>query len=326
MDIVGHSKYQTISDFIRNFSKLFILLLFVLYLYLFYRRENKKQYMRDLRQITQETLSIAEGNFEHQIQTRHKNNLDSLATNINNIVLKLKEAIEEERNIEHTKNELITNVSHDLRTPLTSIVGYLRVIEQDQYRDEVALRHYTGIAYEKALSLEHLINELFEYTRMQDNKFILNKIPINIAEILGQVITQNDLRFNESHMICREHIFIEQPFVLGDGERLARVFENLIINAIHYGKEGKYVDITAEEKNDNVVITITNYGSPISSIDLPYIFERFYRAEKSRSTNTGGSGLGLAIAKSIIVHHDGSIEAVSNNEKTSFIVKLQKTD
>src|SRR5699024_8102595 len=115
----------------------------------------------------------AEGNFEHQIQTRHKNNLDSLATNINNIVLKLKEAIEEERNIEHTKNELITNVSHDLRTPLTSIVGYLRVIEQDQYRDEVALRHYTGIAYEKALSLEHLINELFEYTRMQDNKFIL---------------------------------------------------------------------------------------------------------------------------------------------------------
>lgn len=326
VDIVGHSRYQIISDFIRNFSKLFILLLFIFYLYLFYRREKKKQYMNDLRQIMKETLSIAEGNFEHRIQTRHKNDLDVLATNVNNIVLKLKEAIEEERNIEHTKNELITNVSHDLRTPLTSIVGYLRLIEQDQYRDEVALRHYTGIAYEKVLSLEHLINELFEYTRMQDNKLILNKIPINIAEILGQIIIQNDLYFSENDMICREQIFVEQPFVLGDGERLARVFNNLIINAIYYGKEGKYVDITVEEKGDKIVVTITNYGSPISNFDLPYIFERFYRAEKSRSTNTGGSGLGLAIAKSIVIHHDGSIEAVSNIEKTSFIVKLQKID
>ena len=131
IDIVGHRKYQTISDFIRNFSKIFIFLIFVFYFYLFYRREKKKQYMRDLNQIMNETFYMAEGNFDHQIQTRHHNNLDLLATNINNIIIRLKEAIAEERHIEHTKNELITNVSHDLRTPLTSIVGYLRLIEQD---------------------------------------------------------------------------------------------------------------------------------------------------------------------------------------------------
>lgn len=324
VDIIGYVKYQSIAGFIQNFSKVFILLLFICYLYLFYRREKKKQYMNDLRHIMKETAFIAEGNFEHHIQTRHENDLDLLATNVNNIVLKLQEAIEEERNIEHTKNELITNVSHDLRTPLTSIVGYLRIIEQDKYRDEVALRHYTGIAYEKSLSLERLINELFEYTRMQDNKLVLQKAPINIAEIVGQIIIQNDLHFKENHMICREQIYVERPSVLGDGEKLARVFNNLMINAIHYGKEGKYVDVLIEEKENKIIVIITNYSNPISSIDLPHIFERFYRAEKSRSTNTGGSGLGLAIAKSIVTHHDGSIKAVSTIEKTSFIVELPK--
>ena len=134
------------------------------------------------------------------------------------------------------------------------------------------------------------------------------------------------MHFNENHIICRERIFEGQAIILGDGERLARVFDNLITNAISYGKEGKYMDITAEEKDDKIIVTITNYGNPISSIDLPYIFERFYRAEKSRSANTGGSGLGLAIAKSIVTYHDGTIEVMSDVEKTSFIVKLKKID
>src|SRR5690606_35842305 len=124
-------------------------------------------YLENIRNVIQETSYIAKGNFEHDMPT-YGNNLDQIGKNMNAIVLRLKAAMEEERHIEHTKNELITNVSHDLRTPLTSIVGYLRIIEQDQYKDEVALRHYTGIAFEKALRLELLINELFEYTRMQD--------------------------------------------------------------------------------------------------------------------------------------------------------------
>lgn len=325
-NFIGVKKLQKTLIFIKGFSKVFILLAFVFYLYLLYRREMKKQYARGLEKIIQETSHIAEGNFDHQIQLSNHTPLESLAVNVNNIVLQLKKAIEEERHVEHTKNELITNVAHDLRTPLTSIVGYLRIIEQDQYRDEVSLRHYTGIAYEKALSLERLINELFEYTRMQDNKLMINKAPINIAEILGQIIIQNDLRLKENHMIYREHIFVQQPIVFGDGERLARVFDNLITNAIYYGKDSKYLDIIAEEQDDQIVVTVTNYGSPIPSVDLPHIFDRFYRSEKSRSTHTGGSGLGLAIAKSIVTYHNGTIEVTSDTEKTSFIVKLKKVD
>lgn len=325
-NFIGYKKFQKTLIVIKQFSKVFILLVFVFYLYILYRREMKKQYVKGLEKIIQETSYVAEGNFDHQIQVPNHNDLDSLAVNVNNIVLRLKKAIEEERHVEHTKNELITNVAHDLRTPLTSIVGYLRIIEQDQYRDEVSLRHYTGIAYEKALSLEHLINELFEYTRMQDNKLMINKAPINIAEILGQIVVQNDFRLKENQMIYREHIVVQHPIVFGDGERLARVFDNLITNAIHYGKDSKYLDITAEEQDDQIIVTVTNYGSPIPSVDLPHIFDRFYRSEKSRSTHTGGSGLGLAIAKSIVTYHNGTIEVTSDTEKTSFIVKLKKVD
>jgi len=326
IDIIGHGRYQNISDSILNFSKIFTILIFILYFYLFYRHAKKKLYMNHLSEIMEEIHHIAQGNFHHQIEVKYDNDLNHLVTDVNNIILQIQQVIADERHIEHTKNELITNVSHDLRTPLTSIIGYLDLIEQDRYRDEIELRHYTAIAHEKAQSLEHLIDELFEYTRMQDNRLILNKTPINIAEILGQLITQNHIFFKEAHVICREKIATNGMYVLGDGEKLARVFDNLITNAIHYGKDGKYIDISASEINGMIIITITNYGTPIPSIDLPHIFDRFYRAEKSRSKHTGGSGLGLAIAKSIVTHHDGTIEAQSNLESTSFIVKLEKID
>src|SRR5699024_9412289 len=198
--IIGYRKYLSISNFVLNFSTIFTFLIFILYLYLFYRREKKRLYLSNLSQIMREIHYIAEGNFNDQIDTKYHNNLDHLAEDVNNITHHIQKAIAEERHIEHTKNELITNVSHDLRTPLTSIIGYLSHIEQERHQDEVEFRHYTEIAYEKAQSLEHLINELFEYTRMQDNQLTLNKTPINIAEILGQLVIQNHLFFKEANV------------------------------------------------------------------------------------------------------------------------------
>lgn len=324
-NIIGYGKYNLISNYYRVFINLFIFLLFLFYMHLFYRREKNRQYLNSLKNIIKESSYIATGDFNYK-WTTYGNDLDQLVENISKIVLRLKAVMEEERHLEHTKTELITNVSHDLRTPLTSIVGYLRIIEEDKYKDEVELRHYTGIAFEKALNLEQLINELFEYTRMQDRQFVLNKTSINIAEVLGQIIIQNELSFAEHDMICRENISEVKSAILGDGERLARVFENLINNAIHYGKAGKYVDVTAKETDKHIIVTVTNYGNPIPQVDLAHVFERFYRAEKSRATHTGGTGLGLAIAKSIVIHHDGTIEVESNFEKTSFIVKLNKIE
>lgn len=325
LKILGHNKYELMMNSLHIFIRFFFILVFLAYCYLFYRHERNRQHLKSLENMIQEAAYIAEGDFDYELVTNDQH-LKELAENINKIVARLKEAIKEERHTEQTKNELITNVSHDLRTPLTSIVGYLRLIEQDKYKDEVALRHYTGTAFEKSLKLEKLINELFEYTRMQDHHLKLNMRPLNIAEILGQIIIQNEIYFKEYNMICREKFSEVRSLVLGDGERLARVFENLILNAIRYGKEGEYVDVAAEELNNQVVVTVTNYGHPIPTIDLPHIFERFYRVEKSRSDHTGGAGLGLAIAKSIITHHEGTIDVESNIEKTSFIIKLNITN
>lgn len=323
LEILGYNKYGMLMNFFNIIHQLMFIFFFLLFSYFFYRHEQNRQRIKSLENIIKETVRIAEGDFDYELTTTDQY-MEELVKNINNIVSRLKVAIEEERHIEHTKNELITNVSHDLRTPLTSIVGYLRLIEQDQYQDEVALRYYTGIVFEKALNLEKLINELFEYTRMQDHQLKLKMYPINVAEMLGQIIIQSDIHFKENNVICRENISEGKLLINGDGDRLARVFENLILNAIHYGKEGKYVDIFVKEMNDQVVVTVTNYGNTISSIDLPHIFERFYRVEKSRASHTGGAGLGLAIAKSIIIHHGGTIDVESNIEKTSFIVKLTK--
>lgn len=324
MEIIGFNKYQGISDFIQTFSKFLIFFIFLFYGYLFYRREIKKRYIENTLQIMEEINLIAKGNFDHQINPIYGNNLDMLAEDINTIVIKLKDSIDEERHITNTKNELITNVSHDLRTPLTSTIGYLGLVEQDQYHDEVELRHYTGIAYQKALNLECLINELFEYTRMQDKQYILKQEQIDINEILAQLITENYWELNQHNLSCRDHISVNPMYVTGDGEKLARVFTNLIINAIYYGRDGKYIDIEATADLNWVIISISNYGEQIPHMDIPHIFERFYRAEKSRAKHTGGSGLGLAIAKGIINHHEGTIEVKSDIEKTSFIVKLKK--
>lgn len=326
IDIMGHRKYQLLSNFQSLLSNVFIFLTFIFYLILLFHQQKKRQYLIHLSQLMKEIHYIANGNLDHQIKALHYNELGQLATDVNKIVHQMKEALAEERRTEHTKNELITNVSHDIRTPLTSIIGYLGLIEQDRYRDEVELRHYTNIAYGKAQNLEQLTNELFEYTRMQDQKFILNKSCINMSEILGQIINENHLRFIEADMICREDIALEKMYVLGDGEKLARVFDNLITNAIHYGQQGKYIDISAEEGEQSIIVTVTNYGDPISSIDIPHLFDRFYRVEKSRSKDTGGSGLGLAIAKSIMTHHHGSIEVESSIEQTIFIVKMEKLE
>lgn len=325
IDIIGYGKYQSFSIAISNFSTLFTFLIFILYVYLFYRREKRKLYMNNLTQVIQNIHYIAQGHFNEPIYKKYHNDLDDLVTGVNKIIQQIQEAVAEERHIEQTKTELITNVSHDLRTPLTSMIGYLGLVEQDQYRDEIELRHYTGIAYDKALSLEHLINELFEYTRLQDGRLTLHKTPLNITEMLGELVIQNQLHFDKNNVICREDIPPKQMYVLGEGEKLVRVFDNLMMNAINYGKDGKFIDITAYEENDYIKISVTNYGSPIHKIDIPHLFERFYRTEKSRATHTGGSGLGLAIAKSIITHHDGTIDVQSTFNQTSFIVQLPKT-
>ncbi|REK77814.1 GHKL domain-containing protein [Paenibacillus paeoniae] len=267
---------------------------------------------------------IADGQLQinHQIVVRQSNVFSILARNVNRLSERLQYALEEERRAEQAKNELITNVSHDLRTPLTSVVGYLGLIEQDRYRDEVELRHYIAIAYEKSQHLHELIDDLFEYTRMRHDTIALKLEPINLVEMLGQLLVQYHMPLEEVGIVSQLHSDEKQITVRADAGKLARVFENLIANAMSYGREGKRIDVWVTLMEGKVSVAIVNYGEPISAIDLPHIFDRFYRADKSRTRWSGGSGLGLAICKSIIEKHGGTIDADSNSERTVFRVIL----
>lgn len=293
------------------------IIIFIIYFHLSIYKEIKY-----FVEIDEHMKAIVKGGIEKQIPEKRKSELGKMAKNMNEIIEKLNKSIEEERRAEQTKYDLITNVSHDLRTPLTSILGYLELIDNDKYKDEVELRYYVNVAYEKSKRLNTLINDLFQYTIMRNSTLKLNKELINVIELLNQLVLEFRLQFRKADIECRTYFSEDKLLIAADATKMARAFENLIFNALNYGSGTEYIDICTRKENNNAVIEIINYGEPIPGIDIPFIFERFYRVEKSRSGFTGGSGLGLAITKSIIQIHEGEISVESNYERTAFIIEL----
>ncbi|MBP1904055.1 signal transduction histidine kinase [Paenibacillus turicensis] len=299
-----------------------ILVLFSLY---FYRRSVRRHEKKYLKEIIEQVHKIEEGVVQ-KITVEHVGELGQLASDINRMLERLRTSMEEERRAEQTKSELITNVSHDLRTPLTSITGYLGLIEQDHYRDEVELRYYVTMAYEESIRLQQLLQDLFEYTRLQNKEMKLNRTTLNIVEMLYQIRANFSIQLQEADMECDLRLTTQPIIIFADGNKLRRVYENLLNNAIRYGNDGKRINITCFQDGEEVVTEVINYGDPIPENDLPHLFDRFYRVEKSRAKNTGGSGIGLAIAKHIVDLHGGTIEVSSDESRTVFTVRLPQAD
>ena len=307
--------FKAQSGLDRNLNYVIIAICTFIVYYLFMR----KTYV-GLAKIVNATNQMAAGDLDKIIEIDCKGDTKKLGDNINIISSLLKDVTIQERKAQQTKADLITNVSHDLRTPLTSIKGYLGLINGDNYRDEVQLRYYVDIAYEKSKELEVLINDLFELTKVQNNSITLDKIDIDLVELLNQIIFQFGYQF-ESEKIKERSFFSEDKLIISaDPNKLVRAFQNLINNGIKYGT-GEFLDIYAYKKNDYAVVDVISYGNPIPAVELPYIFDKFYRVDKSRNKNDGGSGLGLAITKSIVSLHGGIITAQSD-EKTIFKVML----
>jgi two-component system sensor histidine kinase VanS len=219
------------------------------------------------------------------------------------------------------KNDLITYLAHDLKTPLASVIGYLSLLDEASDMPKEQKSKYTGIALEKAYRLEELINEFFEITRFNLQAIVLNKGKIKLAFMLQQLADE----FYPMLTPQGKQIAIHAPddlIIVGDADKLARVFNNILKNAIAYSYENSIIDITAVQQKDKVVITFINQGNPIPSQKLEAIFEKFYRLDSARSTNTGGAGLGLAIAQEIVAAHEGTISVESNLQNTAFTVKL----
>lgn len=286
------------------------------------RKDELEVYNRAVLKILEKTEYMKNGDIDTNIPEIYDGYPLELAKNINNIVIKLKNITTEEKRAQQTKTDLITNVSHDLRTPLTSIMGYLSLIERDEYRDEIQLRHYTVIAYQKAKALNILINDLFELTKMQNSGVTLNRSKIDLVELIGQIMAQFQYELSSANMVSRLFFSDDRLIISGDGNKLVRAIENIITNAIKYGKDGIYIDIKTYRVDSSAVIEIVNYGEEILQTDLEFIFDRFYRIEKSRNREAGGTGLGLSITKSIIELHNGNICAISEEGKTIFRVEI----
>ena len=234
-------------------------------------------------------------------------------------------AIEDERKIEQSKDELITNVSHDIRTPLTSIIGYLGLIEDGQYHSQEDLLKYTHTAYVKAKQMKSLVEDLFEYTKVRQPTVPVNMVSFDMVQLVEQLAADFELEASRKGLEIQVVTEEKQLLMDGDTEKIVRVFNNLFTNAFKYGKGATQLVIELKKVGTEAVIVVKNNGAEIPKHALDSLFDRFYRVEESRNQTTGGTGLGLAITQSIVALHGGYIYAKSNPKWTSFIIHLPLT-
>lgn len=290
-------------------------------LIIFWRLIRRYRQMQ-LRHIINELHYIANGNYDYRIPFELRGDLSKVVDSINGLVDSTVAAIEDERAIEKSKDELITNVSHDIRTPLTSIIGYLGLIEDGQYQNPDELLKYTSIAYNKAKQMKSLVEDLFEYSKVRQPSVPVNTVSFDMVQLLEQLAADFELEAKKKNIQILVETQEPQLIMDGDTEKLVRVFNNLITNAFKYGTDADEILIEIEKTKNEAVVTVRNNGKEIPREALDQLFDRFYRVDESRSQEISGTGLGLAIAQNIINLHGGYIYAQSNKEWTSFIIHL----
>ena len=234
------------------------------------------------------------------------------------------EAIKNERlarENEQKKDELIVYLAHDIKTPLTSMIGYLSLLSEIKDMPQEQRNRYIDIALDKSYRLEYLINELFDVARFNSEKIVLEKEEINLNLMLEQIAEDFYPTLKEMNKKIN-FTSDEKTILFADPDKLSRVFNNLIKNAVNYSKENTDIDISILNKENQATVKITNKGKQIPKEKLDKIFEKFYRLDSSRTSKTGGSGLGLAIAKEIVELYGGRIYAESDMKETTFSVIL----
>ena len=247
--------------------------------------------------------------------------LKPIETRLNEIKQILKKQEQEVIEGEKKKNDLIVFLAHDLKTPLTSIVAYLTMLDSYQDMPEEERQRYTHIALEKSIRLGELISEFFEITKFNLQDIVLEPVELNLSMMLEQLAGELYGVLREENLTCEVEA-AEDMVVYGDADKLARVFDNILRNAVSYCYPNTKIRIQAEMTEEGNRIVFSNRGKQIPKEQLGTIFEKFYRLDEARHSTTGGAGLGLAIAKEIVELHGGTIWAESDDKETRFIVTL----
>jgi len=220
---------------------------------------------------------------------------------------------------EQRKNDMVVYLAHDLKTPLTSVIGYLTLLRDENQISEELREKYLTISLDKAERLEDLINEFFEITRFNLSNITLEYSRVNLTRLLEQLTYEFKPILLEKNLNCILQI-VPDVMIRCDVDKMQRVFDNLLRNAVNYSFDNTEIHITAVQEDNKIHITFTNSGNTIPEEKLSRIFEQFYRLDTARSSRNGGAGLGLAIAKEIVTLHGGTITARSENESIEFEV------
>ncbi len=314
---------QTVERF--AFGSLVSVLLFVLFGILIFAITlflMERKTARDIEKIAGAVEQISAGDLSTRLDIAGDGELADIADSITRMERDIRDLIERERSSEQSKTDLITNVAHDLRTPLTSILGYLELLKTRENLTPETRQKYVEIAYSKSKRLQKLIEELFGFTKLSYGKLNMTITDVDIVRLLAQLLEESYPNFEKNHMSYDFTANVDSQVIRADGDLLARLFDNLINNAIKYGKEGKRVTVRLRADTQWVLVRVINYGYVIPENELPLIFDKFYRVEHSRSSSTGGTGLGLAIVKNIAEMHHGTVSVSSSLAGTVFTVKL----
>lgn len=293
----------------------------LLFIYLIYFGIRKK--VKYIEYITSSINEISKGNLKCNINIIGEDELAIVAEEINKMEIGLLNMIEHERENDKVQRELITNISHDLKTPLTIILGYLDIIRSKSYKTEEEQRQYLESAYNKAIVLQKMIFDLFELVKLGNKQESLNKCEVNVNKVLKQLVIEN-IPIAEEKNITMDFTDSKDSINLNiDLDKILRAFNNLMNNALKYTPENGHINIKLKEDEAGALICFSNTCINISKEDLNNLFNRFYRVDKARNSKIEGSGVGLSIVKKIIELHNSNIWAELNGNKIFFFIRLR---
>lgn len=290
---------------------------FIIYFLLFIKR-----IVKDMTYISDRIIDIADGKSDEKIIIERQDEIGEIAGRINEMTEQINQLITSERDALQSNKDLIACVAHDLRTPITSVKGYLDLALDTKHYDLEQRQKYVRIAQTKANRLGYLIHDLFNYTKLTSGEITLHRSKIDLVQLVEQMVEEFYPLFQEEELECTTKYNISYLEMNMDGELIARAVQNLLSNAIKYGKDGKHVYVELECLEQEVQIRVTNYGLVIPEESIKHLFDKFYRVERSRNVKTGGTGLGLNIAQEIVHLHGGRIQVTSGASGTCFTIAL----
>ena len=309
-------------DIYYNFHLWVLLYIIIPSLYVIFILPKAVKFISRINSMIIGTTKIVEGDLEINLEEKGEKNLAKLAHNINKIKTGFKVSVDEQIKNERLKSELVTNVSHDLKTPLTSIINYIDILQRKDITEEEK-EDYLKILNTKSYRLKLLIDDLFEVSKMNSGKVELEKEEVDIVELLQQALGEFSNLYQHRNIMFKVNSFKDSIIMNLDGKKISRVFENLISNALKYSMENTRVYIDIKENDTGITLSFKNISAYEIDFETAELFERFKRADESRTSSVEGSGLGLAIARSIIDLHGGSMSIEVEGDLFKVFINLK---